>query len=412
MLNLLTHGLIDEPTISAESEQVLRGQTITEDGPGTILKDFAALLDFIGEEGLKTTSKNYFLPQSRLAELNGRMSRPVPHRLKRPQQRSFPHLNGLFMILRASGLGTGVGTPPQGRLAIDPQLWDAWRDLNATEQYFTLLESWLVQGSPEIIGEGGGWSPQCLNDLAWVYIALEKGRRIVFDGQPAGYLYIGARLMTLALMELFGWLRFEYADPKEGEGMKLAAIERLEFGDAMESAVRVSCSGNKWPFDEEHTAKPGILQPLFQPYFPEWQETLAQPEWSFREGTYTWRISLGQTWRRIVSTADMCLDALAMAILDAFEFDADHFYCFQLRDARGRKLRIACPYDNDADASTDEVGLGDVPLPEGGVMTFHFDYGDDWKFAVKLEEVSPKVSKLKRPKVTAKEGRPPAQYEW
>ena len=45
-------------------------------------------------------------------------------------------------------------------------------------------------------------------------------------------------------------------------------------------------------------------------------------------------------------------------------------------------------------------------------MTFVFDYGDEWQFTVKLEEVNPTVSKLKRPKVSAKGGRPPAQYDW
>lgn len=53
-------------------------------------------------------------------ELNERMSRPVVHRLKRPQQRSFPHLHGLLLILRASGLGISQRKPPSRRLTIDP----------------------------------------------------------------------------------------------------------------------------------------------------------------------------------------------------------------------------------------------------------------------------------------------------
>ena len=124
MLDLTLKTLSDNPTIPAKSQQVMRDQMITDHGPGTILKDFSTLLDFIGEEELKTTSTHFFLPQSRLVELNDRMSHPMAHRLKRPQQRSFRHLHGLFMILRASGLGIGKGIPPSGRLMIDPGVWD------------------------------------------------------------------------------------------------------------------------------------------------------------------------------------------------------------------------------------------------------------------------------------------------
>ena len=102
---------LGEPSISEKSKKILRDQKIDENQPGTILRDFTTLLEFIGDDGLKTTGKYYMLPQGKLNELNERMSRPVKHRLKRPQQRSFPHLHGLFMILRASGMGIGKERP-------------------------------------------------------------------------------------------------------------------------------------------------------------------------------------------------------------------------------------------------------------------------------------------------------------
>jgi hypothetical protein len=108
----------------------------------------------------------------------------------------------------------------------------------------------------------------------------------------------------------------------------------------------------------------------------------------------------------------MDLDDLAMAILDAFDFDDDHLYCFELPDRRGRTLRIACGFEEDADVHTEDVRLGDVPLAVGGTMTFVFDYGDNWRFTVKLESVDAKKSKLNKPKVVAKGGKAPAQYNW
>jgi len=148
----------DHPTelpISDALQQILRTQPIDTNRPGSVLRDFETLLDFIGERGVKTTSKDYLLPQSGLEKLNAEMTRPVAHQLKRPQQRSFPLLNALFLLLRTTGIGVGIGAAPPGKLALDPEMLMKWRQLNSTEQYFTLLENWLCRASTETIGEGG-----------------------------------------------------------------------------------------------------------------------------------------------------------------------------------------------------------------------------------------------------------------
>jgi hypothetical protein len=67
--------------------------------------------------------------------------------------------------------------------------------------------------------------------------------------------------------------------------------------------------------------------------------------------------------------------------------------------------------EQDAEEWTDEVTLGELRLPEGDAMTFHFDYGDDWRFQVKLERVDAERSKHKGAKVTAQGGEAPSQYE-
>jgi len=95
--------------IDPAARRILRDRVIDEDGPGTILRDFETLLEFVGSDGLKTTGKNFCLPQSRLNELNESMSHPALHQLQRPQQRSLPNLRGLFLLLRSSGMGIGTG---------------------------------------------------------------------------------------------------------------------------------------------------------------------------------------------------------------------------------------------------------------------------------------------------------------
>ncbi len=329
-----------------------------------------------------------------------RMSRPVVHGLKRPQQRSLPHLHGLFLILRASGLGIGQGKPSSRRLTIDPEVLASWGQLNPAERYFALLEGWLIQGSPGIIAEGARRSNGCYMSLFWVVQKL--GNRQTLE---SGYHRHGAILygimesMTVALMELFGWVRLQYERPAAGEGVRIRAIERLPLGDAMVSVLAVGESADLfWHGDGEQSPQVGALQPLFQPYFPEWKRTLVPSSPTYREETHVWRVSLGRVWRRIVSPHDSSLDQLAMTILGAFDFDSDHLYCFVLRDTRGRELRIACPYETHAGACTENVRLGELPLSEGDAMTFIFDYGDNWKFTVQLESVESGKSNRDAPK--------------
>ncbi len=402
---------LGQPNITEKSKEIFQNQVIDEHQPGTILRDFTTLVEFIGADGLKTTGKYFMLPQGRLNELNERMSRPIQHRLKRPQQRSFPHLHGLFMILRASGIGISKGVPPSGRLAIDEAMVAQWLDMNPTERYFTLLETWLLQASGEIVGERSGWMNGRIGDV----IDVSRDIRLAYP-RSRTQRYGGALVtmmdpVTLALMEIFGWIQLEYQKPKAGGAVKPAAIERLPLGEAMMEIIHqysllygfVSASRN---------AQAGALQPLFQPYFPEWRRHLVLPEEPFREGAHTWRVSLGKPWRRIVTPADLDLDDLALAILDAFNFDDDHLYCFELLDRCGRALRIACGYDTEAQACTEDVRLGDVPLSVGGTMTFLFDYGDEWEFDVELENVDTKKSRLKHPKLIAKGGKAPRQYDY
>ena len=76
--------------LTAEARHILNAQTIDDDGPGTILHDFEALLGFIGAQGTAVSSKNNLLPMGSLAQLNAQMAHPIQLALKRPLQRSYP----------------------------------------------------------------------------------------------------------------------------------------------------------------------------------------------------------------------------------------------------------------------------------------------------------------------------------
>jgi hypothetical protein len=89
---------------------------------------------------VRSTGKYHLLPLNRLFELDERLTRPLRPRLQRPKQQSFPHINGLYLLLRATELGVPQGRGKRtGKLLLEPAVLECWRALNATERYFNLL---------------------------------------------------------------------------------------------------------------------------------------------------------------------------------------------------------------------------------------------------------------------------------
>jgi len=66
--------------------QVLHDQVIDDEGPGTILRDFETILEFVGNEGLASPGKYFLVPQSTLDKLNALMSCPVGHQRRHSGQ--------------------------------------------------------------------------------------------------------------------------------------------------------------------------------------------------------------------------------------------------------------------------------------------------------------------------------------
>jgi hypothetical protein len=81
------------------------------------------------------------------------MSIPLDVKLKRPQQKSFPRINALYLLLRASGLTQIALEKKEMKLLLDNKALTDWASLNPTERYFALFHAWWLRGSAEIIGE-------------------------------------------------------------------------------------------------------------------------------------------------------------------------------------------------------------------------------------------------------------------
>lgn len=58
----------------------------------------------------------------------------------------------------------------------------------------------------------------------------------------------------------------------------------------------------------------------------------------------------------------------------------------------------------------DQVLIGYLSLEPGARMTYVYDFGDNGKFDVQLEEINPSDSKVKKPKILESHGEAPPQY--
>jgi hypothetical protein len=401
------------PSLSPEAIAFLKQQTITETEPGTILRDFQTLLDFVGESGTPVSGKNHLLPQKSLTELNERLSEPIQLDLKRPQQKSYPPINGLYLLLRASGLGQIISKGKKPFLMLNPTILSSWNSLNPTERYFTLLEAWLLRADEEMLGERRSPLNEGTKCLHYWPRVPDKGQKIASYSEQQSLSY-WPELHNLALMKLFGFIQIESAKPETGKGWRIKKIKRSPLGDAlMGVVVRAFLErGMVWESEQNSAVSFGELQSALQPYFPQWQNNLIIPQHEFRSGVYIFKVSVGKIWRRIAISSQMTLADLSSLILESVDFDSDHLDMFIYKNQIGRNVEVSHPYA-DGSPSTNEVQIGDLPLAEGTSMTYIFDFGDWWEFDVQLEKIETETAKSNYAAIVDRHGESPPQYpDW
>ena len=377
------------------------------------MRDFATLLAFIGADGIEVSGKSKFLPMARLAELNARLSKPIELDLKRPQQKSYSSIHGLYLLLRASGLGQVRRDGKKDRLTLDAVALDCWERRNLTERYCALLETWLLRGDSGILGERGyGASGSIHNWPVFCQRFKDRVLSIAGDRDAEQSLPYTPTLCTLALLDLFGLVSVQQAKPMPGKGWQIARIERTDFGEAMlhllfENDLLFGFF-DRW--DDESNDEAGLrLHAALQPFFPDLQHRLQLPSPAVIAGIYVFKVALGSVWARIAIPSDCVLEELSWAILDAFQFDSDHLYRFTYTNRFGATRDVNHPY-MDEPPWTDEVSVGELALTPGAEMTFLFDFGDNWRFNVLLEQIDPPDQSLKEAKRVAFHGKPPPQY--
>jgi hypothetical protein len=398
-------------------QQLLQQQAIDEKGPGTVLADFETLLRFIGPDGVPVSGKYGLLPMRSLAQLNSQLARPIEIGLKRPQQKSYPHIHGLYLLLRATGLADVGHTGTGGRLRLDDVALQSWRGLNPTERYFTLLESWLLRSRPEMLGERGGWLDLPIFRWAQFFERIPaQGLVVAGNKSEEQQIPYSPGLLAVALLELFGFIAVQHSGPEAGQGWRIARVGRTPLGEAMLRLLAGRLLSDEYldeylqRYGNATEMAFGELQPVVQPYFPEWRQNLSLPVVELVDGAYIFRVSLGRrVWRRIAIRGNDAFDSLSDVILQAFAFDQDHLYRFTYRNPFGVPVDINHPYLDEPPFTT-EVQIGSIGLKPGATLTYLYDFGDNWRFRVELESIDPVDPRIKGPVILETHGEAPEQY--
>ncbi|WP_339138438.1 MAG: hypothetical protein WGN25_09160 [Candidatus Electrothrix sp. GW3-4] len=397
-------------------QDIFTKQTINQDGPGSLLQDFKTILNLLGEKGIPVSGVKKHFPMAQLAEINNQLSHPVTLKLKRPVQKSYPHINALYLLVRASGIGRIAGTGKKHRLVLEPTLIQLWQKLTPAEQYFSLFEAWWCRGSDEILGEreGGGMLDYLIRSLNYFIKLPEKGVNMAGKKQEEEGLRYYPGHHSLALLELFGFITIQDGEPEQGKGWRVESITPTEWGKAVLNSIY---KGNQQTMDtfwgasveEMKAAAFAQWRTAVQPYFPDWNNILTPPEAPFQQGVHVVKISMDRAWRRIAISGEATFDALAEAILRAFNFGNDHLYQFIYSDSYGLKKYINHPALEE-EPYTDDTRLGKISCYAGMEMVFFFDFGDSWEFQVMVEETDADTPVGSEPVLLKSHGKAPEQY--
>ncbi len=351
---------------------------------------------------LATKAKRHFAIKQ-IKELNDILVNPIEIISARPAQKTYPNVNGIYLLLRAMGILRFKVSKKEIAMEINEELLKNWQSLNATEQYFMLLEFWLIHSNPRETIEG-------FNDRPIItLISFFTRERFSLDDTISELDY-APEYYNLALCEMFGFVDIFAMKPKDKNRWNIVDVKvKPLVKKILPLAIMENREIVSMLFDPP---KLGFFQKVFQPHFREYKNILEYPKETTTEGVYRLKISLGRVYRTIEINADTNFESLAIAILEQFNFDCDHLYEFKFSDNFGKNIAIKhaeMSEDGDDDLWVDEYCLKNLPLQELESFKFIFDFGDWWEFDILIEKID-KGREIDSIELIKSHGEAPEQY--
>jgi len=429
--------------------------TITENEPTSILKDFAAFIQYLKSHPIALTKVNEFISGKDLFELNKQMTHPFPNTVIRTTQNFYPLFHLFYHLVLGGKLFQKV--PEKGRMVLKPtDRLQLFEDLKPAEKYFFLLETFWTDTDWVALQAGYfGMSPfKKINTILTYLGEMTPGKKIRLRDEMKDDM----RMLIYDLEYFFHYFSFfgfwevtpykvfptlDYLD----RAFAADSITPTVFGVTLAPLLMATRDLLEWnlphrrklgeykpvpgsPVPENIYAlitlgqksghaiklkksKPG--DPFFLPFVSlfaggELEKTLPRGESKPKDGIYVFKVSLEKNiWRRIELSSDHMLLDLHNSIQSAYGFDDDHLYSFFMNGKIPSDEVFTSPYD-DTGPHVDVVRIGDLGLTVGQNILYLFDYGDMWRFRVDLEEIRALGVIPLNPMIIESKGKSPKQY--
>jgi hypothetical protein len=279
-------------------------------------------------------------------------------------------------------------------MKVDEELLKNWNKLNHSEQYFTLLELWLIHSNPKELLDAFHAIP-----LLQLHRFFDDNNATSFEETIENIRYM-SELYSLALYDMFGFvdIKSTVAIKKNQWNISDIVVKPL----IKRILPMLAIDTRTMQIFLLVNADLGYFQPKIRQRYKEYVNTLQYPKIMPTKGVYRLKISLGRAYRTIEIDAKKSFEYLADAILEQFYFDDDHLYEFTFFDIFGKMTRV----DN---TDSDTYYLKNLPLKELESFQFIFDFGANWEFNIFIEDID-KSREIESVKLIKSHGEAPEQY--
>ena len=381
--------------------------------PINLVIDFNHFIDHIKHNQVSLTKIKEYITKKHLPLIDEQMSIKAQSTPSNAQQEHYPYIH-LFYHLALSGHLVEKVSVGSGNLLlkITPR-WNAYTELTDTEKYLFLLETfWVDMNWTNLLSkENNRIRVQLLLPDIFTKLLDEKARyRIDLNKETMLANLIYDWNYFLLFIE---WFNLWVCERDQEKTDFVKTITLTPFGRNMVTILMCARNIDTWNIalrreNGEVNPLPGTPLPeIFedtkkidqssQPFYLAFADlfpkrdlhgSLPRIERKFTEGAHTFKIALnGKVWRKVVLSAKHTMEDLHNVIIRTFGFDDDHLYSFFMDGKKWSQDCIVAPHDDTGSPNAAEVTIGSVGMRAGQRFMYLFDYGNEWVFTIKVEQI-------------------------
>jgi len=399
--------------LSKKDIEILKKFDIENPETCSIVKDFNLMLDYVIEKTISLTANN-IISSVVLKEINDFLSYKIEFNKPKISYKSYPNVSAMFLLLRLSGLTKIETIKSKNVLVIENEIYEKWKKLNKTEQFFHILKTIVFNFTlePLNINNSNYFIYMLLNEFSTNTNISLKNKNL--------YNFFDTKVF-LSVLEQFGFITtFSQLNPV-GD-WEYTNINVSNYGNVFCNYIKNNdlmlndeVVINKEELDEEREMKKKFdkeMKKIFTNYINIIEienKIITDSNFIFEVKTKSHNFKL-----KISISSEAILDQLCMFILDSLDFDYDHMYSVEFKNNLGQRLFFGgAPEMSFIEPPTaEDITIGELPITVGKSMLYIYDFGDYWKFNIKLLEIEKADVKLEAPKLLELKGEIPQQYKY